>query len=607
MQPSRRYPDTPEASIRSRGFFEEGRFNSITIHVNSAWARDVGTTGWEIPLWNRGEAEIRPQIYPYPDIAFLTAAEGDTDNPQASHECLDADNLYFYTDPVAAAATTNTDRWSARNGIDYSLLGNAACTQKLIDVTEKANVGNVRRNAAQRILPGLRRFTLRVAPSPVRTRLNVERGDKPIFAGISSITLMRAPVGKIPNEFETLINGLEKKTEPNNPIDTLNPDVVYPRTKDNRKSGPKTYTDVLEAYDAVIANQTKENLEALKKKLEALRGSSDHKFVNDLSDFLSSDGDGLLKELGKTIKGASSLIKAANDLDTEECKRIAARAADTIRHRKMLCLQMLRQAESDAVRWIDQYSDDKDKLKEELPKEVERFVKENTRELFSQASKGLGDIRGGVATARAVVGDWQSDVTNTMTHARARVSAYRRGYDRNKPWSPNRLRTALEKLSSELDVVEKEAKSAIFGARTRLATELDKATSVLSGRLTTMMMYVINTQSEAKRNAVELKKSVDNIFRGAKQKIADLPSEAKILVQLERLESLIEKIKDEEKKKKAKEIYANLTSNIKQLDIDKKKADTISAIGNFNEEIGENFRKAEDAAKAGCRRSEDRD
>ena len=76
------------------------------IAVDSAWGQDIGRIGWRVPLWNRGAARRRPQVYPFPDISFVTAAEGDGDEPLTVQDCLDPDFLYFYTDPVAGTSVS---------------------------------------------------------------------------------------------------------------------------------------------------------------------------------------------------------------------------------------------------------------------------------------------------------------------------------------------------------------------------------------------------------------------------------------------------------------------------------------------------------------------
>jgi len=78
----RRFPDFTTADSSTAGLLKVAKFNSITINVDSAWSEDVGQYGWIIPLWNRSAALRRPRVYPRPDIAFSTVAEGQGDEAE---------------------------------------------------------------------------------------------------------------------------------------------------------------------------------------------------------------------------------------------------------------------------------------------------------------------------------------------------------------------------------------------------------------------------------------------------------------------------------------------------------------------------------------------
>ena len=63
LQPERSYPDFSTAAPRSAGFLERVRFNSKIINVDSAWASEVDSDGWQIPLWNRLSARELPRSF----------------------------------------------------------------------------------------------------------------------------------------------------------------------------------------------------------------------------------------------------------------------------------------------------------------------------------------------------------------------------------------------------------------------------------------------------------------------------------------------------------------------------------------------------------------
>jgi len=195
IEPVRKYPDLGSTDLRSCGFLDSVRFNSKTINVDSAWAADVEgengrPRGYAIPLWNRGAARRRPQVYPEPDVAFVTIGEGKEERPLVAQQCLDADNLWFYSEPAAGG---NPDVWPDVFGVDW---GNVL-PPSVID--ETMTPGGGRHDAAEggrkapvpRVMPGYRRFTWRLARADSKTAVNAGFGDKPVFVGLDSVTFSR--------------------------------------------------------------------------------------------------------------------------------------------------------------------------------------------------------------------------------------------------------------------------------------------------------------------------------------------------------------------------------------------------------------------------------
>lgn len=206
MEPVRKYPDLGSTDARSCGFLDSVRFNSRTINVDSAWAVDVTgddgkVRGYALPLWNRGAARRRPQVYPEPDVAFVTLGEGKEDRPVAAQGCLDNDNLWFYAEPTPGG---NPDTWPDVFGVDWGHV----LPPSLID--EKMTPGGHRHEGPDggrkapvpRCMPGYRRFTWRLARADTKTAVNAAYGQKPVFVGLDSVTFSRrmpaaVPQGKI--------------------------------------------------------------------------------------------------------------------------------------------------------------------------------------------------------------------------------------------------------------------------------------------------------------------------------------------------------------------------------------------------------------------------
>lgn len=572
LQPSRRYPDVPDIGLRSRGFLEEVRFNSKIIHVNSAWGGDVGTLGWEVPLWNRGEAELRPQIYPYPDVAFLTVGEGNSAAPQAIQECLDVANLYFYTDPVAAQTTPDTDAWPVRHGVDTSSLGAPNVVRQIMN-NAAGDATDGRRTAASRILPGLRRFTWRVAPSATRTRINNERGTKPIFAGLESVSLMRDPGGPIKEE-AGVIAALAARPKFEQFSGNLPDGLSLPLGRDNPSSKLTAYQGVVVAVEAIDTAGTPNaaQLQDLANALDALAQADTAKTLNKV---LDKDGTGLVGKAKTLLGTADKLVTRARDFDAKECEAIATKAAATIRQRKLLALQMARQAESETLAHLRAL---KVVSREEAKEILYGVVVEATRDLFDQAAQGLGDVRGGVATARAVVADWRTDAIAALTRARSRVTALRNGYDDTKPWSRSRIDQALARVKAEFDAAEKEAVAALDEARLRLATEIDASANGVGARVSQTIAQVLRNEQKLLTRYGSI---TDAVIEGAdkvRTQIDKLPTQAKLNDVISNLKTKADGLSAGTIKTKALATVATLESAVVAANIDTRKTQAQNAV-----------------------------
>ncbi|MCB1611084.1 MAG: hypothetical protein KDI60_04875 [Xanthomonadales bacterium] len=114
LQPERRFPEDPDADLRTTGPVRGVRFVSTRIPVLSRWGQD-DAQGTLVPLWNEN---ADPSLYPKPEVLALLAGPMDADLPEVSAPFTEPQNLYFFsaTDPQLDA---DTDRWPAFSGIDY--------------------------------------------------------------------------------------------------------------------------------------------------------------------------------------------------------------------------------------------------------------------------------------------------------------------------------------------------------------------------------------------------------------------------------------------------------------------------------------------------------
>lgn len=445
LQPVRAYPDFAPASRDSAGFLRLVRFNSHIINVDSAWSEDVGDFGWQIPLWNRRSARMRPSVYPRPDIAFVTAAEGEGEAPVVAQECLEPDNIYFFAD--ARAATADTDSWFARNGIDCTNLPppRHAHQPELDDRQDDR-----RKPSASRIPRGHRRFTWRLAEAGRKTAINAGRGDEPLFAGLESITFMRSSVGdaemasaqtaEITTRLDTAREGLREAPE-----DTF-----------------VGIANALSAFDRAIGSGTDAQIlssaQALRTQLR--RPSS--------ADWSYAERLGKLHDVVR--EGRSP------------CDKLVADFSSSLQRKKLLILDAVRSWESNALDHFPTVADwlprpppesdpkitDKDKLIDAIAGEVMDLIAPGLDGLQSD----VGRVRNSVEQARSIVRDFQGEIARLLDQAQRKLDEIVATYDAGKPWSPNRLEEYHRKLASVHEGVLADIEAVAQEVQTRLATEL---------------------------------------------------------------------------------------------------------------------------------------
>ncbi len=469
LETERFYPDFP-TSARSTGFLKSVRFNSRIIPVDSSWGEEVGAFGWKVPLWNRHAAVERPQVYRRPDIAFVTAAEGDGDEPLTAQECLNPDNIYFFAD--AQAADGDTDRWPPRLTIDCANLPAPSHAWQR-GRNEAYGDGDTPQASAPRIPRGHSRFTWRLAPPSQRSAVNAQRGESPLYAGLDSITFMRAETGR---EIPSAKDLLDFVSEPDNASE--------PHFNEYWKFGhiPDQSTDVKTVADALnqLFLELPEDQLPRQNELGALRDAL-VTAIRALKDGDSADGAGSFKSQLKRAKDNGERIRklkpgALKDeilAAPKQCERWAANAAAFLRRKKLLLLHEVQRFESSASTFVtdDLVQKTKEKITEELANEIERYI----NPAFAEAEELVGDVAVNIQKARAALYDLKAQVDVDLDAAVRDIGAVLASYDREKPWSEGRAKELESQLSGVVRRLQADGESAIGEARYRLNTELDDA------------------------------------------------------------------------------------------------------------------------------------
>lgn len=487
LEPDRRYPDSAGAIPRTSGFLNAVRFNSKIINVDSAWGEETGDYGFKIPLWNRAGARERPQVYPTPDIAFITAAEGDGDTPVVAQECLDPDNLFFFAD--VKSGTSDTDAWITRLGIDYA---NVPSGRALADVADHANassastngasgsVSDRRRRSVGLALPGLDRFTWRLAPAARRTAINAQRSAAPVYVGLASLSFMRAGHSGSAATMDLYKNALAyaaKIPEPGAAEGgmTVNIDALSFWGKSATTEAPALNAHS-EAVHALLASLKKGDEPGAKAAFESLKNAWE---TGDLPGALKAKLMAAAGEAGPILKNLGDLAPLPTG-DENPCAVLKDKAIGTLRRKEMLILTTLSDWTSDIRHALPTLaSGDKNALIEALADSIRPHL----QPIFADLRIDLGGAEEATEKARAVIASIETDIEATATGVRQRVRQFSAGYDRSKPWSPSRYQGFAEGLSSAASNLALDVQAHLDDARQRLATQIGDASQALSGHL----------------------------------------------------------------------------------------------------------------------------
>lgn len=486
LQPERNYPDFTTAHQRTTGFLERVRFNSNIINVDSAWSSDVENFGWKIPLWNRLSSRQRPQVYPLPDIAFVTTAEGEGERPIVAQECLDPDYLFFFAD--FKAKTSDTNLWEPRLSLDFPNMPVASEIVKYSDIAakislEKDGVTERRRRAVGRFLPGLRQFTWRLAPVPQKTAINAGRAGKPVYVGLETVTFMRASHVDPEPMRAVLVTVMEKAAEA----------IKYEETAETLGKIPywKSNGEGSDGLNEKILNSLK-NYTTKDGTLGTAIGTKDVKLVEtalanletDLL-ILKSGISGYLKERVKNLE-FDDLTKFNSKLpiDGSFCDKLKKDAVGMVQRKEMLIRTVIHDLVGDGEQLLDRLLVDIDGNilnKEAFTANLVNSSLARIKPLFNEASQDIGNIDEGVEKVRSALFDLESEIEAVFKRSRQRIEQFVSGYDQSKPWSVDRRNAFHEGLTAAFSNVPDDIRAAIDETRQRMGIELNNVSQAIGG------------------------------------------------------------------------------------------------------------------------------
>jgi hypothetical protein len=468
------YPDNEAGSQRSVGFLRALRFNSRIIPVDSAWGEDVDTFGWRVPLWNRHAARIRPQVYPRPDIAFVTAAEGGQ-GALSAQECSNPDNLFFFTD--VQAGNDATDTWAPRPGIDFATLPAPVRERERTSfLTSEQQDGAGARPNPIRIPRGHARFTWRLAPAAQRTVVNAARAEKPIYAALDTLTFMRSDTGAPNPEGDPLHKVVDETLAPPD-IDVSGilegrhwrkgggPDHVKQPDLRNAAAALERLTNLLAASTAPDVALVDVEVAGIAAGLTGLAASPTvTAIINKATEFGA--------RIGEAETALNGVLKPTRDL----CGKVKTDFLTALQRKELLLVEAVRSYEAHALEVFDREVPDKEDIAEQAANELTRLIKP----LFEAGAREIGSLRSGIERGRSALQDLRADGQREVATAVARVGSVRRAFDAQKPWSKRRLNTLDEQLRQPVEKLFLNFGSLASETWQRLATEVDAASQTAS-------------------------------------------------------------------------------------------------------------------------------
>ncbi|WP_155809840.1 hypothetical protein [Bradyrhizobium sp. URHA0013] len=491
LEPERAYPDFPNAVPRSAGFLERVRFNSKIINVDSAWSSEVGDFGWQIPLWNRLSARERPQVYPMPDAAFVTTAEGEGDKPVVAQECRDPDFLFFFAD--FTAVTSDTNLWAPLLNLDYANMPAAKAIADEVDkrpevAADTPHGADPRRKAVSRFLPGLRRFTWRLAPAAQKTAINAARAGRPLYVGLESVSFVRAT--HVSDNEKKLQQGLEDLLKGVAQLKPVDPEPImqiayWQSDGTGGTAGTEDYSNKIAALKGAISahdlNGVTKGLQDLVDEWNNGQGVAT-KIVGNLDDAQRKATE-FLDPIKKSF-GKLSAVKSS-------CEKLKSDAVGMIQRKEMLVRTALSDWAADAERVLPKLEYQPDPLNppEPIPNKavlIEVLLDLSTvylRPLFSEASQDVGNVQENVEKVRAILLDLDTEFEAVVDRALRRIDQFAAGYDRAKPWSAERTKAFHAGLRACVSNVADDFAGMIEEARQRFAAELNDVGQAIGGHI----------------------------------------------------------------------------------------------------------------------------
>lgn len=456
-QPYRSYPDC-DSSFMDVAPLEAIRYNSEIIYVDSAWGVDIPGVGYKIPLWNRYSAKERPQVYPKPYISVITLGECATDQSEqirVAQECKNPETIYFYAE--LSSKESNTDLWPIRLGIDCVI--SLPSSMYLDDETQDLDLGSdFKQESVTRSLPGLQQFTLQLMPGITKTQINAHRNDsfqeRPIYAGIESITFMRAA----PGANDKLLEEIYSK---------FSIELTASRQKANN----------VERLNLSLSEDTVE----AKKQINALITKIEEQLTK-----AETEANSYKANLETIIIGNPSLVEKI-----PSCNDFVNDALGGLKRKRLLIRENLSVWQHEVIHKLNLLLEDTviDNVKEKLVNSILGYLTPS----LDQAYNAFDHINKEFENARSIALDLQNELNIGLNQGIKRVGALEQAYQDGTPWSVERLASFEQKIRAEIVSIRRLINTVLRELNERLTLELSNQVNQISKVLNDAIAEEVNS------------------------------------------------------------------------------------------------------------------
>lgn len=493
LEPTRRYPEFGAPPV-TRGFVTGCTFKSRIMAVDSDWGADVGTIGWQIPLWRPADGALKPQVYPKPQIVLEVAVDPDTGSAVEQCEIEEPEKLVFYTD-TRETTDSRTDLWPAIEGIDF--LDQPKPVPPGIPGYAGGNL-DLPLPDAPAVEAGYDRFTLAVAPAARPANLVAERTDQALSAALRNVTMMRSAARELSDRIPQAVRELSRLPD--------HAEALLQGVLAAVPTGGKT---------------TQELIDSIKKAVD------------------NSPVGGLAAQLG-SLRDPSKFPAEALAIGQKFCERLAAQSKVAVDRLKGEISDLRRQARTELPKKLDPLRQSPESVRVEAKKFFAPPF-DRGRQWLDEAQVGLDRLEDHKNRIFAVVEDLETEVKAEVDASIARLG----GLILKSQKDLARAREEVRGLRARLAASLRQADSKLAGISD---PKFGRIASRVREKLAEIALDLDSTLAEAERTLdagtatletlqamlAEIRTKVDQSHEAIRQAVADLirPVDA-VLTQLE--------------------------------------------------------------------------